>query len=149
MNDDECRLISSLEAQEERLVFTRFDNADAWRLGSAMVAAATERSLPVTIDIRRHGQQLFPSARPGTTAENDAWIERKVNVVDRSLLLRTSSGGGWRRPAPRLTRRWASSRGCSRRTGAPSRSASARSASWAASPSPDCPRPRTTPSSSR
>jgi uncharacterized protein (UPF0303 family) len=52
MNDDERRLISSLEAQEERLVFTRFDNADAWRLGSSMVAAATERSLPVTVDIR-------------------------------------------------------------------------------------------------
>jgi uncharacterized protein (UPF0303 family) len=83
MNDDERRLISSLEAQEERLVFTRFDDADAWRLGSAMVAAATERSLPVTIDIRRHGQQLFHAARPGTTAENDAWIERKVNVVNR------------------------------------------------------------------
>jgi uncharacterized protein (UPF0303 family) len=29
MNDDERRLISSLEAQEERLMFTRFDNADA------------------------------------------------------------------------------------------------------------------------
>jgi len=83
MNDDERQLISSLEAQEERLVFTRFDNLDAWRLGSAMVAAATERSLPVTIDIRRHGQQLFHVALPGTTAENDSWIERKVNVVNR------------------------------------------------------------------
>src|ERR1700732_505839 len=83
MNDDERRLISALEAQEERLGFTRFDNADAWRLGSAMVAAATERSLAVTIDIRRHGQQLFHAAQPGTTAENDSWIERKVNVVNR------------------------------------------------------------------
>jgi uncharacterized protein (UPF0303 family) len=82
MNDDET-LIASLEAQERTLVFTRFDNADAWRLGSAMVAAATERGLPVTIDIRRHGQQLFHAALPGTTAENDAWIERKVNVVNR------------------------------------------------------------------
>ena len=34
MSNDERRLISSLEAQEERLVCTRFDNADAWRLGS-------------------------------------------------------------------------------------------------------------------
>ena len=76
-------LIASLEAQEERLVFARFDNADAWRLGSAMVAAATERALPVTIDIRRHGHQLFHAALPGTTAENDSWIERKVNVVNR------------------------------------------------------------------
>jgi uncharacterized protein (UPF0303 family) len=81
MNDE--TLIASLEAQERTLVFTRFDNADAWRLGSAMVAAAIERALPVTIDIRRHGQQLFHAALPGTTAENDAWIERKVNVVNR------------------------------------------------------------------
>jgi uncharacterized protein (UPF0303 family) len=83
VNDDQQALIASLEAQEQRLVFARFDNADAWRLGSAMVTAATERALPVTIDIRRHGQQLFHAALPGTTAENDAWIERKVNVVNR------------------------------------------------------------------
>jgi uncharacterized protein (UPF0303 family) len=83
MNDDPQAIIASLEAQEEQLVFTRFSNADAWRLGSAMVAAAIERALPVTIDIRRHGQQLFHVALPGTTAENDSWIERKVNVVDR------------------------------------------------------------------
>jgi uncharacterized protein (UPF0303 family) len=83
MNDDQQALIASLEAQEEQLVFTRFSNADAWRLGCAMVAAAMERALPVTIDIRRHGQQLFHVALPGTTAENDSWIERKVNVVNR------------------------------------------------------------------
>jgi uncharacterized protein (UPF0303 family) len=83
VNDDQQALIASLEAQEEQLVFTRFSNADAWRLGSAMVAAAIERALPVTIDIRRHGQQLFHAALPGTTAENDSWIERKVNVVNR------------------------------------------------------------------
>ena len=83
MPDDQRALIGSLEAQETRLVFTRFDNTDAWRLGSAMVAAATVRDLPGSIDIRRHGQQLFHAALPGTTAENDAWIERKVNVVNR------------------------------------------------------------------
>jgi uncharacterized protein (UPF0303 family) len=81
--DDQQALIASLEAQEEQLVFTRFSNADAWRLGRAMVAAAIDRALPVTIDIRRHGQQLFHVALPGTTAENDSWIERKVNVVNR------------------------------------------------------------------
>src|SRR6201986_4144599 len=48
-----------------------------------MGPAATQRDLPVTIDIRRHGQQLFHVALPGTTAENDSWIERKVNVVNR------------------------------------------------------------------
>ena len=66
-------LIAQLEAQEQELVFSRFDNTDAWNLGSAMVAAAAERSLPVTIDIRRHGHQLFHVAMVGTTADNDAW----------------------------------------------------------------------------
>ena len=83
MNDDQQAFIASLEAQEEQLVFIRFSNEDAWRLGSAMVAVAIERALPVTIDIRRHGQQLFHVALSGTTAENDSWIERKVNVVNR------------------------------------------------------------------
>ena len=47
-----------------------------------MVAPLT-LALPVTIDIRRHGQQLFQAALPCTTAENDSWIDRKVNVVNR------------------------------------------------------------------
>lgn len=83
MTDDRQQLIAQLEVQEQELVFSRFDNADAWRLGCAMVTAATERALPVTIDIRRHGHQLFHAALAGTTADNDAWIERKVNVVNR------------------------------------------------------------------
>jgi uncharacterized protein (UPF0303 family) len=83
MTDEQTNLIASLEAQEQQLVFKRFDNTDALRLGSAMVAAATERALPITIDIRRHGHQLFHAALPGTTADNDSWIDRKVNVVNR------------------------------------------------------------------
>jgi uncharacterized protein (UPF0303 family) len=75
--------LAELEDQEARLQFTRFTNDDAWRLGSALMALAEARQLPVTIDIRRHGQQLFHAARAGTTPENDSWIERKVRVVDR------------------------------------------------------------------
>ena len=76
-------LIAELEEQERRLLFTRFDNDDAWRLGSLLVSLARERTLPVTVDIRRHGHQLFHAALPGTAPDNDAWIERKVRVVDR------------------------------------------------------------------
>jgi uncharacterized protein (UPF0303 family) len=83
MTDDLSALIAELEAQEHRLVFDHFDNDDAWRLGSAMVAQARARELPVTIDIRRHGHQLFHAALPGTAPDNDRWIERKINVVDR------------------------------------------------------------------
>jgi uncharacterized protein (UPF0303 family) len=76
-------LIASLERQEAELVFRRFDNADAWRLGCLLVELATARTLPVAIDIRRDTQQLFHAALAGSTADNDAWIVRKVRVVQR------------------------------------------------------------------
>jgi uncharacterized protein (UPF0303 family) len=76
-------LIAELVAQEERLRFTRFDNDDAWTLGSLLVRLGKERGLPITIDIRRHGHQLFHAALPGTAPDNDRWIERKIRVVER------------------------------------------------------------------
>jgi len=112
MNDDERSLIASLEAQEDLLVFTRFDNTDAWHLGSAMVADASRRALPITIDIRRHGHQLFHVALPGTTADNDSWIEGKVNVVNRfsasSYLVgrRLAANGNTLGGAPGIDPRW-------------------------------------------
>ncbi len=67
MNDDERRLISTLEVHEERLAFTRFDNADASRLGSAMVAAAAGRR-PTPCDVRlspaiREPRRRLPQSR--------------------------------------------------------------------------------------
>ncbi len=75
--------ISELEEQERRLVLTRFDHADAWRLGSLLAEMAGERRLPVAIDIRRGAQQIFHYALPGSSADNDAWIARKSRVVER------------------------------------------------------------------
>ena len=83
MTDDSPGLITRLEEQERRLTFDRFDNADAWALGSLLVDLATGRDLPVAIDIRRGTQQLFHAALPGSTADNDAWIHRKIRVVER------------------------------------------------------------------
>ncbi|GIF04849.1 heme-degrading domain-containing protein [Actinoplanes siamensis] len=76
-------LIARLEAEERELVLTRFDHDDAWHLGQLLVGLARERRAPVTIDIRRGNHQLFHYALPGTSADNDAWIERKSNVVAR------------------------------------------------------------------
>jgi uncharacterized protein (UPF0303 family) len=72
-----------LTEQEERLQFSRFDNETALALGEQLLSAARERALPVTISVRRNGQRLFHAALPGTSADNDAWIDRKSRVVDR------------------------------------------------------------------
>ncbi|NJQ01878.1 heme-degrading domain-containing protein [Streptomyces sp. PLAI1-29] len=80
---DPAALIEVLRAQEERLVLRRFSHDDAWRLGCLLVEAARARRAPVAVDIRRNGQQLFHCALPGSTPDNDDWIDRKRRVVER------------------------------------------------------------------
>ena len=82
-NPDLTRLIAEAERHERDLVLTRFTHADAWRLGCLLVELATERSLPITIDVRRGPQQVFHAATEGTTPDNDSWVERKMRVVER------------------------------------------------------------------
>ena len=80
MPDD---VLGELLAQERELQLDSFDNAAAWELGSMLVAAARAGGHGVTVDIRRGDQQLFHAALDGTSADNDAWIVRKNNVVRR------------------------------------------------------------------
>ncbi|MGW7430081.1 heme-degrading domain-containing protein [Streptomyces sp. NPDC054861] len=75
--------IEELEAQQALLVLRHFTYDDAWTLGSLLVELARERHAPVAIDIRRGAQQLFHCALPGSSADNDAWIDRKRRVVER------------------------------------------------------------------
>jgi uncharacterized protein (UPF0303 family) len=76
-------LLDELESQESRLVFDRFEEDTAWELGLALREAALAGALPVAISIRRNGQRLFHAALPGSSADNDGWLERKSAVVDR------------------------------------------------------------------
>jgi uncharacterized protein (UPF0303 family) len=92
VTDEAQALIASLQQQQRDLQFAHFDNDDAWALGVRFVEVAQLRGLPIVIDIRRFGQQLFHAALPGTTAENDSWVERKIRVVNRfSDSFRTSA----------------------------------------------------------
>ncbi|MEV6016146.1 MULTISPECIES: heme-degrading domain-containing protein [unclassified Streptomyces] len=83
MNAPVAPEIAELEEQERRLTLPRFTHDDAWALGTLLVELAREREAPVAIDIRRGGQQLFHAALPGSTPDNDAWIDRKRRVVER------------------------------------------------------------------
>jgi uncharacterized protein (UPF0303 family) len=76
-------LVERILGEQQRLVVDRFDNDDALRLGLLLVRMARERSLAVTVDIRRHGHQLFHVSLPGTVPDNDTWVLRKSRVVDR------------------------------------------------------------------
>jgi uncharacterized protein (UPF0303 family) len=92
---DEPYTLAQLAAEEEELQFSGFGNDDAWELGSALVTAGREQGLPIAVDISRNRHQLFHASLPGTTPDNDSWIQRKTRVVDRfghsSLYVRQAS----------------------------------------------------------
>ncbi|MFG3529250.1 heme-degrading domain-containing protein [Streptomyces sp. NPDC047917] len=75
--------VPELIAQERRLTLPRFGYDEAYALGALLVSMARESHAPVAIDIRRGAQQMFHAALPGSSADNDAWIDRKRRVVER------------------------------------------------------------------
>ncbi|MEV0849475.1 heme-degrading domain-containing protein [Streptomyces sp. NPDC049954] len=75
--------IADLCAQQRRLTLPTFTYDDAWELGVLLVRLAREREAPVAIGIRRGPQRVFHAALPGSSADNDAWLERKRRVVER------------------------------------------------------------------
>ncbi len=80
-------ILNQLLEQERALQFPSFDENTAWELGSAIVAEARARALPIAIDIRRGERQLFHASMEGASLNNDRWIERKirsVNLLDHS-----------------------------------------------------------------
>lgn len=76
-------LLKELLQQEEEIQFNSFDNNMAFVIGLALLDAAKSKDKGVTIDIARNGQQLFHFAMQGTSRDNDVWVQRKNNVVNR------------------------------------------------------------------
>ena len=75
--------LNQLLAQEAKLQFQSFDHQTAWELGCLLKENAEQRSVTVAIEIVKNRHCLFSFAMPNTTPDNQAWIERKRNVVER------------------------------------------------------------------
>ena len=76
-------ILKQLLNEEQELQFTKFNEEDAWKLGSQLVEQARSRDLPVTVDIMRGTHQLFHVSLRGTSPDNDEWVKRKVRTVYR------------------------------------------------------------------
>lgn len=61
----------------------RFTHDEAWQVGATLVERCRAEQLPVTIAIWLGQQRVFHAALPGTSADNDAWVEKKARVVHR------------------------------------------------------------------
>lgn len=71
----------TLAAEAERLIFPRFAEDTALKLGLLLVEMAQAGNLPVVIDIRTPDRTLFHAALPGSAPLNDLWARRKSNTA--------------------------------------------------------------------
>ncbi len=76
-------LLDELLEQEKRLVFDRFDNDTAIRLGTRILDRARAEKKAIVVDISRGDQRLFYAALEGTSADNEFWVAGKIAVVKR------------------------------------------------------------------
>lgn len=76
-------LLEQVHADEQESTLPTFAHADAVDLGTRALALALERDLAVAVRVMRGDQLAFHAATAGTSADNDAWIERKIRLVRR------------------------------------------------------------------
>ncbi|WP_137844215.1 heme-degrading domain-containing protein [Microbacterium sp. 2FI] len=83
MSDDVQETLARVESEEREIVLVRFDLSDAWSLGIRMREAALADALPIVIGITLGEARVFHTALPGSSADNDSWLERKTRVARR------------------------------------------------------------------
>lgn len=77
--------VTELEAQLAEIRFSELRHEDALALGMDLAARAEERNWPLAVSVFLGDQHVFRYACPGTTSENDDWIERKRKTVYKFL----------------------------------------------------------------
>ena len=75
--------LNDIEKQEQDLKFIKFDNNIALDLGLMLIEKGKKLNKPITIDITKNGHQLFHYSIEGSAPDNDEWVRRKNNVVNR------------------------------------------------------------------
>ncbi|WP_018606116.1 heme-degrading domain-containing protein [Uliginosibacterium gangwonense] len=75
--------LEMLAKQEALLQFDKFDASTAWDLGCALRAVAEAKSAVVAVHIQLGEVSVFSFSMVGTTPDNNEWLRRKRNVVQR------------------------------------------------------------------
>ena len=77
--------IKQIIAQEQGLIFPHFDESVAWSLGNRLRERALADKLVIVADVRTWDRPLFYMALPGTSGDNQHWVRRKANLVQRVM----------------------------------------------------------------
>jgi uncharacterized protein (UPF0303 family) len=71
----------SLLLEEQLLVFSNLDVIGAIELGEIAKGIGLMRNLPIAVEVRLSDWIVYHASLPGSTAENQWWIDRKARVV--------------------------------------------------------------------
>lgn len=76
-------ILEDLLNEERELVFEKFNNDDALKLGLMIIEYSKANNISMGVKIERNRQVLFSHLMDGTCYENQMWYNRKKNVIDR------------------------------------------------------------------
>ena len=72
---------AGLEREAQALVLPSLTQAQAIEIGEIAFAKATERALPIIVEVRMGEWTVFKVAMTGSKPDNDSWVARKARVV--------------------------------------------------------------------
>ena len=72
---------SSLKNEERMLTLNSFEVNAALEVGKIALEIAISRDLPIAVEVRIGDWTVFHASLPGSSPENDWWMNRKARVV--------------------------------------------------------------------
>jgi uncharacterized protein (UPF0303 family) len=72
---------SGLLQEELFLTLPKLDVADAMEIGEIAKSFGTQKGLPIAVEVRIGDWIIYHASLPGSTSENQWWIDRKARVV--------------------------------------------------------------------
>ncbi len=72
---------AGLAREADALVLPSLTQAQAIEIGEIGFSKASERALPIIVEVRLGDWTVFKVALPGSKPDNDSWVSRKARVV--------------------------------------------------------------------
>ena len=72
---------SQLLLEEKMLVLPKLSMSDYLQIGQIAGSFGSEQDLPIAVEVRIGDWVIYHASLPGSTVENQGWIDRKARVV--------------------------------------------------------------------
>ena len=72
---------NKLQLEEKLLVLPELTNMDGLQIGEIAKSIGEARNLPIAVEVRFGDWIIYHASLPGSTIENQGWIDRKARTV--------------------------------------------------------------------